>query len=235
MPVHGGGSASGPDAHRPSVSTCTCVPDLDPGRLDAVLLLYVQRPVVERGVLGLLRKGTVARVQVCADARSALQALEQRAFAAIVDAAAGEADTVIAKARSASVPVALLVDSPRDRRQRRLARLADAVLRLADADADGLALALGAAGRGLTLRPGRAHLDALTEPDFDHAGEEGERSRALEALSLVAGGLRDAEIAERLHLSESAARKLVQRAVHQLGGRTRCHAVARAVDRGYLD
>jgi DNA-binding NarL/FixJ family response regulator len=58
---------------------------------------------------------------------------------------------------------------------------------------------------------------------------------ARRVLELLSDGMRDAEIALELNLSESAVRKLVQRTVRAVGARTRCQAVAIAARTGQLD
>jgi DNA-binding NarL/FixJ family response regulator len=126
----------------------------------------------------------------------------------------------------------LLIVSARDGVQPALLERCDAILLRDEVGPETLRMALTAATLGMrllprALRPGAADGDG--PPGRQALGEPAQR-----ALELLAGGLRDAEIARELNLSESAARKLIQRAVQRLGARTRSQAVAIAARAGAL-
>jgi DNA-binding NarL/FixJ family response regulator len=117
-----------------------------------------------------------------------------------------------------------------------LAQEADAILLRDEVEARTLRMALAAGSLGLRVTP---HNLALGAPGRaaapDTVAPPSELSEpAQRALALLAEGKRDAEIAVELNLSESATRKLIQRAVRRTGARTRCQAVAVAVRGGDL-
>jgi two-component system response regulator DesR len=126
------------------------------------------------------------------------------------------------------VPFLLLLDRADARVAPAMLRVAHAVLLTEDLDRQTMHLAIGAAMRGLRLFP--ETVDPLAAAPSD--GVQRSPDRMDVALALVASGCRDAEIASRLNVSESAARKLVQRAVARVGARTRCQAIVTAIDRG---
>ena len=72
----------------------------------------------------------------------------------------------------------------------------------------------------------------LSSRTFLGSGELAPRER--ETLSLIAAGLSQAEIAERLGLGEETIRTHAERAKRKLNARNRAHAVALAVDQGLI-
>lgn len=152
--------------------------------------------------------------------------------AAIVDLDTPDADAAAMAARERGGSVILLVTDAEELEPGQL-ELADAVLLRDEVETRTLRLALAAGPLGLRLLPrsfsvagasARARADATPS-----LGEPAQR-----AMQLLAEGLRDAEIALRLNMSESAVRKLIQRAVRRSGARTRCQAVAAAMRSGDL-
>jgi DNA-binding NarL/FixJ family response regulator len=60
-------------------------------------------------------------------------------------------------------------------------------------------------------------------------------ARELEVLELVAQGLRNVDIAERLVISEKTVKSHLQHIYEKLGVRSRTEAAARARERGLFD
>jgi DNA-binding NarL/FixJ family response regulator len=195
------------------------------------MLVFSDRPVIGSGLVELVPREWHPTASWHVDLDSFGGALGDRSAFAIVDAGALAADVAIELAVAAAVPYLLLLD-------RRDARIAPATLLAASAilltdELDGqiLELAITAVLRGLRLFP-EGILPTVAAPRAD--GRQS-ADRMDVALALVARGYRDADIAAELNLSESAARKLVQRAVTRLGARTRCQAIVKAIDRGDLE
>jgi DNA-binding NarL/FixJ family response regulator len=153
--------------------------------------------------------------------------------AVIVDLSTPHATAVAAATRAGGATVILLVPGAEQPLEPELLELADAVLLRDEVEARTLRLALAAGPLGMRLLPRRVPL-AWRMPDTAPAATEPLGDRAQRALALLADGLRDAEIAHHLSLSESAVRKLIQRAVRSSGARTRCQAIAAAIRSGEL-
>jgi NarL family two-component system response regulator LiaR len=105
---------------------------------------------------------------------------------------------------------------------------------LKDVSADELAGAIRAAHAGrATLSPEAAQ--ALVETTH-HAAAPGLNltERELEVLQLIAGGLSNAEIAERLSVSETTVKTHVARVLGKLGLRDRVQAVVLAYESGLV-
>ena len=198
--------------------------------IDRELLVFCDRPIICSGVVGLLPdewRGSAARH---AELHSFVGALSESTELALIDANAGGAQTCAELTAAAAVPLIVLLDHADARVAPEMLRVANAVLLTEDLDRETMRLAVGAALKGLRLFPETIDLMAAassTRPDPPP-------DRMDMALALLAAGCRDAEIASKLNLSESAARKLVQRAVARLGARTRCEAIVRAMDRGHV-
>jgi DNA-binding NarL/FixJ family response regulator len=81
-----------------------------------------------------------------------------------------------------------------------------------------------------------AALASLPEPNHDHSQLIGcLTDREREVLALIAVGLSNAEIKERLFLSEATVRTHVSRILMKTGSRDRAHAVVRAYQGGLVD
>jgi DNA-binding NarL/FixJ family response regulator len=127
---------------------------------------------------------------------------------------------------SSEAELRFLRDGPNDLPQARRAPLADAVRLVAAGDA---LLAPGVTRRliaefarmGAPRTPGRAQLDGLTE-------------RESEVLALVARGLSNAEIANRLVVAEQTVKTHVSRILMKLGLRDRTQAVVLAYETGLV-
>jgi DNA-binding NarL/FixJ family response regulator len=197
--------------------------------IDRELLVFCDRPIICSGVVGLLPdewRGCAARH---AELHSFVGALSESTELALIDANALGAQTCAELTAAAGVPFLVLLDHADARVAPEMLRVANAVLLTEDLDRETMQLAVGAALRRLRLFPATVDLMAAASSVAPQPPD-----RMDVALALVAGGCRDAEIASKLNLSESAARKLVQRAVARLGARTRCEAIVRAIDRGHV-
>jgi DNA-binding NarL/FixJ family response regulator len=198
--------------------------------IDRELLVFCDRPIICSGVVGLLPdewRGSAARHS---ELPSFVGALSQSTGLALIDANALGAQTCAELTAAAGVPFLVLLDRADARMAPEMLRAANAVLLTEDLDRETMQLAVGAALRRLRLFP--QVLDFVAAAPS--TGPQPPRDRMDVALALVANGCRDAEIASKLNLSESAARKLVQRAVARLGARTRCEAIVTAMDQGHV-
>ncbi|MEU5840378.1 response regulator transcription factor [Rhodococcus sp. NPDC047139] len=102
---------------------------------------------------------------------------------------------------------------------------------LKDAPPDELAAAIRTAAHGrTTLAPSVADrlVDRLRAPDVALT------KREVEVLGLVAEGLSNQRIAERLHLTEGTVKSHLARVYTKLGVDSRTAAVAAATERGYI-
>ena len=198
--------------------------------LDRELLVFCDRPIICSGIVGLLPDEWRSSAARHAELHSFVGALSESTELALIDANALGAPTCAELTVAAGVPFLVLLDRPDARVAPEMLRAANAVLLTEDLDRETMQLAVRAALRRLRLFPEGIDLVGTASS----TGPRPPRDRMDMALALVAGGCRDAEIASKLNLSESAARKLVQRAVARLGVRTRCEAVVKAMDRGHV-
>jgi DNA-binding NarL/FixJ family response regulator len=189
------------------------------------------REVIAHGLVGLLPQPWRAPATILSDA-AALEELAVPMRAVIVDAEMVDAPQIAALAVSRGAVLIVLLGSAADDLDPVLLGHADAILVHDEVDPRTLQLAVTAAALGMRLLPRGLSSTNPGGADVRRPGALGEP--AQRALELLAGGLRDAEIARELNLSESAARKVIQRAVRHLGARTRSQAVAIAVRAGEL-
>jgi DNA-binding NarL/FixJ family response regulator len=196
------------------------------------VVVFSDREVIAQGLVGLLPEDWRARSEIAVD----IAALERAALASltatIVDAGHSEVEQAARFTRSRGGSVIVLLGSLEEELSPALHHDADAIVVRDDVEPLTLRVALAAGRLGMRLVPRRLP-PAPPGPD-----ESIEHTRldepAKRALALLADGLRDAEIARELHLSESAVRKLIQRTVRRAGARTRCQAIAAAVRDGEL-
>ncbi len=193
------------------------------------LLVYTDRAVIGSGLMALMPGEWSARAARLSSLDAFARGLDDAPRLAVIDAGALGAVPCAELALGAAVPYILLLDRLRPGPPPATVLAANAVLLTEQLDGPMLALAIGAVMRGLRVFPD----GVLPPPPEDVPRPVADRIDA--ALALVAAGCRDAEIAVELNLSESAARKLVQRAVARLGARTRCQAIVMAFDRGDLE
>lgn len=191
--------------------------------------LFSRSEVIAAG-LGPLLPADRGRLMVVSEAEQLRPLLSERSSSAvIVDAETPEAAVAIELGLEHGATVVLLLGQAPPRLDAELVSAADAILHRDEAEALTLRLALTVGRMGLRLVPRE-----LPTAGADPVGQVSLSEMAQRALELLAEGMRDAEIARQLNLSESAVRKLVQRTVRSLGARTRCQAVAIAARTGAL-
>lgn len=194
------------------------------------LAVFSSRALIGAGLRELAPEGWWVAARVLTDMPRLAEALDGGLDAVIVDGTSDAAQAAAELADRRRCAVVAIVDDPSERGE--LLELASAALLRDRVDRSTLALALTAIGDGLRVIAEELPLRATAV--LVEAERVDPDARVTQALSMLASGARDADIAAHLHLSESAARKLVQRAVHQLGARTRCEAVVKAVVQGQL-
>jgi len=217
------------------------------------ILLYSDQPLVVAGVGEVFREGPLApaALEIAADPGAVTGPGGLRA--ALIDLGAAGAEQALRLARVRAETLIALVPNLRHPLDATLSSEADAILLRDELEPELVLLALTAERHGVRLVargldvispgrtvPGVSGANALTSAGQGSSGSgavadtTASTDVANRALALLADGLRDAEIARILHLSESATRKLIQRTVRRLGARTRAQAVAEAVRDGQI-
>ncbi|HEX4107798.1 MAG TPA: hypothetical protein VHX88_06660 [Solirubrobacteraceae bacterium] len=213
--LDGGAADPTPDADRPRV------------------VIHSPRAVIAQGLVGLLPLGWRERAAIVPSAELLPGALGDSVVAVIIDGDAPDSLISARMARAHGACVVVLLRSETDAVDPLLLEQADALVARERLEPLMLRLALAAGRVGMRLVP--RSLPAAAAPA---AGDRAPLLRpgepAHQALVLLAAGLRDAEIAHELSLSESAVRKLIQRTVRRAGARTRCEAIAAAIRAGEL-
>lgn len=184
--------------------------------------------VLRHGLVALLPQELRQRITIVADLSALEEVLGGSCTAAIIDADLAIARLAVRRAGAEDVSVVVLA-AP-DAVAPWMLEEADAILLRDHVDQLTLRMALAAGRVGMRLVPRDFSLLAGTAEGPPQLGEDARR-----VLALLADGRRDAEMARKLDLSESAVRKLVQRTVHAMGARTRCEAIAIAARSGQLD
>lgn len=201
------------------------------GGAGARVVVFSNREVIAHGVVGLLPDDWRARSEIAVDMAALERAAGAALTASIVDAGHVEAQQAARLTRSRGGSVIVLLGSLEESLSPGLYEDADAIVVRDEVDALTLRVALAAGRLGMRLLPRQLPSSAAPSGRVEPARLD---EPAQRALALLADGLRDAEIARELHLSESAVRKLIQRTVRRAGARTRCQAVAGAVRDGDL-
>jgi DNA-binding NarL/FixJ family response regulator len=186
------------------------------------VVVFSHSELIGDGLVGLLPRAWRPKISVASDLPTLERLIATTRPAVIIDADTSSATEAVqmTTAKGGSAIVLLGPDSPE--LEVELLDQADAVLQRDEIEALTLRIAIAAGQLGLRLVPrAPAAGDPASELAFSSLSDPARR-----ALELLADGMRDAEIAHELHLSESAVRKLVQRAVRSVGARTRCQAVA---------
>ncbi len=86
----------------------------------------------------------------------------------------------------------------------------------------------------ITRRLIERHAGAIRRPPADRCAFDGLTDRELDVLKLVAGGLSNGEIAEKLHLSTTTVKSHVGRLLDKLDLRDRVQAVVFAYEAGLI-
>jgi DNA-binding NarL/FixJ family response regulator len=196
------------------------------------VVVLSESPLVADGLVGLLPRQWRDRVSVVTDARALESRLDGHASTAIIDTDATDAADAIVLSRERAAAVIALVGSDRYRLAPEVLDQADAIVDLYEAEPLTLRVAIAAGHLGMRLVP---RSDPRTKPPVRDLGDTTLSEPARRVLSLLAAGMRDAEIARQLNLSESSVRKLVQRTVRAVGARTRCQAIAIVARSGTLE
>lgn len=131
------------------------------------------------------------------------------------------------------VPVLALVAEERAATEALAAGARGALFR--DADAQALSAALQATALGMTvLDPALANSALRPRARIGTAGSEPLTARELEVLQLLAQGLSNKSLADRLGISEHTAKFHVNSILAKLGAQTRTEAVVQAVRMGLV-
>jgi DNA-binding NarL/FixJ family response regulator len=192
------------------------------GEVIGEMVVFSRSELIGDGLAGLLPREWRPRISVASD----LAALERSigpAWTSVIIAGDSPAATEavrLTRARGGSAIV--LLGSDRTELEPESLAQADAILERDETEALALRIAIAAGRLGLRLVP----RTAPAAPSAEDVQIAALSDTARRALALLADGMRDADIAGELHLSESAVRKLIQRTVRALGARTRCQAVA---------
>jgi DNA-binding NarL/FixJ family response regulator len=195
------------------------------------VLVFSGSELIGSGVVGLLPREWRERITVVSELSELRRRLDGQRVAVIVDAGDPDAEVAIRLASVQGGSTILLTGADERELEPEVLELADAIVDRDDAEPLTLRTALAAGRLGMRLVPRSVAMNAAGAPVFPGSLSE----PARRALAMLADGMRDAEIARELNLSESAVRKLVQRTVRALGARTRCQAVAFAARAGQLE
>jgi DNA-binding NarL/FixJ family response regulator len=204
----------------------------DGGGIGPRVVVFCDRDVIAHGLVGLLPDEWRDRGEIAADIPALERALLRSVTATVVDAGHADAAQAARLTRSRGGSVVVLIASIQQKLSNPLYEDADAIVVRDEVEPLMLRVALATGRLGMRLVPRGLSPSASRSPHDVAQTSLGEP--AQRALELLADGLRDAEIALELNLSESAVRKLIQRTVRQSGSRTRCQAVAAAVRDGEL-
>jgi DNA-binding NarL/FixJ family response regulator len=198
-------------------------------------VVFSDREVIAHGIVGLLPESWRDGARIVSDV-AGFEQLAGAVRVTIVDAETVDALEIASLTVRGGALLILLLAPGRDAVDPALLALSDAVLARDEVDPLTLRLAVTAGSLGMRLLP-RALVPTIGVggaggAGFDTRSPDSLGEPAQRALQLLADGMRDAEIAIELNLSESAARKVIQRGVRRLGARTRSQAVAIAVRAG---
>jgi DNA-binding NarL/FixJ family response regulator len=200
------------------------------------VLAYTDRPLIAEGLIEMLPAALREQTIAVAEIDSVTVALALHVHAAVIDLGTRGAAEAVQLVREAGASATLLAPGDGATIDQALAEQADAILLRDEVEARTLRMALVAASLGVRVvaRDLRVYSAVASGQGAPQSSSLAFGEPAQRALTLLAEGMRDAEIARELHLSESATRKLIQRAVRRIGARTRAQAVAAAVRGGEL-
>lgn len=192
------------------------------------VLVYSDRELVAAGLSRMTRYEAGAAA-ITVSRPHALAAALPGSTSVIIDLEAEGAVEAAMLASRSNAAVVLIAATTGSTMPDSLLSVADAVLGADQLDQGALGFALSATRQGMRIIPRE-----LGSPIPSASGERRPGERALWVLSALGEGKRDGEIALDLGITESAARKIAQRAVQAMGARTRCQAVAMAVGAGWI-
>jgi DNA-binding CsgD family transcriptional regulator len=194
------------------------------------LVVFSGSELIADGILGLLPRDWRERIAIVSELAELAHRLDGQRAAVIVDGGGEDASAAIRLTAVHGGATILLLGPEPQELEPDVLELADAIVERDDADPLMLRTALAAGRLGMRLVPRALPVPAGGVPVVGPSVS----ATARRALELLAEGMRDAEIARELNLSESAVRKLVQRTVRAVGARTRCQAVALMARSGEL-
>jgi DNA-binding NarL/FixJ family response regulator len=194
------------------------------------VVVFSGSELIGDGVVGLLPRDWRARIAVASDLAELRRRLDGQRAAVIVDAGGEDAEAAVRLIAVHGGSSILLIGPEDHGLQADVLELADAIIERDLVEPLTLRTALAAGRLGMRLVPRSLPAAEAGAPVIGSSLSD----TARRALELLAEGMRDAEIARELNLSESAVRKLVQRTVRAVGARTRCQAVALAARAGEL-
>jgi DNA-binding NarL/FixJ family response regulator len=194
------------------------------------VIVFSGSELISDGVVGLLPRDWRERIAIVSDVPELRRRLAGQRAAVIVDGSGEDAAAAIRLTSVHGGSTILLLGPEANALEPDVLELADAIVDRDHAEPLTLRTALAAGRLGMRLVPRSLPAPPASAPALGPAVSD----TARRALGLLAEGMRDAEIARELNLSESAVRKLVQRAVRAVGARTRCQAVALAARNGEL-
>jgi DNA-binding NarL/FixJ family response regulator len=186
------------------------------------VVVFSRSELIGDGLVGLLPRELRGRIAVISDLPALERSLSSPPTSVIIDGDTPAAGEAIELTRTSGGSAIVLIKRGGESLDPAALEQADAIIPRDEAEALTLRIAIAAGRLGLRLVPRSPPVRAgAPEPSLAELSDTAQR-----ALGLLAGGMRDAEIARELHLSESAVRKLIQRTVRAVGARTRCQAVA---------
>jgi DNA-binding NarL/FixJ family response regulator len=194
------------------------------------VVVFSSSELISDGVVGLLPRDWREQIALVSDLSELRRRVDGHRVAVIVDAGGEDAAAAIRLTAVHGGSTILLIGPEDHELEPDVLELADAIVARDEAEPLTLRTALAAGRLGMRLVPRSLPAPAGSAPSISPSLSD----TARRALALLAGGMRDAEIARELNLSESAVRKLVQRTVRAVGARTRCQAVALAARAGEL-
>jgi DNA-binding CsgD family transcriptional regulator len=202
------------------------------------IVVFSSSELIGDGLIGLLPREWRDKIALARDLAGLERLLDGPRSSVIVDADTAGAGPALRITRAGGGSAILLVGASVRGLDPELLDEADAVVRRDEAEPLTLRVALAAGRVGMRLVPRSLPAVAGAAGAAGAAGTERGGSALTDsgrrALVLLAQGKRDAEIARELSLSESAVRKLIQRTVRSVGGRTRCQAIAITARSGQL-
>lgn len=201
------------------------------------VIIAARSPELRRSLRALLDSGRIRAV--AEDAGVASRSLWPHADVLIIDD-----PEWLAKRIDPGMPVVVVTNGKRMSRRLSRTRSAGWAIVPLDVSAELLCAAVTAAAQGMIVMPAREaaipvldHRDHPSEHDVDGEDgmlEEALTSRELEVLELIASGLTNRQIAERLGISQHTVKFHIATIYGKLGASRRTEAVRRAVYRGLV-